>query len=135
MRFGVTVTPAWFFLIPRATPLPSLTFNWRGRTSACTLTFAVQNSRGEQSWLDVSDAGDVTVNSNVDVLPNANYSTVNANSDVASTAVVSGSAVHDNSVDCVDGGDSPPGPPITGGGPGCADVADPSSVSIKKAGG
>src|SRR5215468_7147511 len=36
-----------------STPLPSLTFNWRGRTQSCTVTFAVQNSRGEQSWLDV----------------------------------------------------------------------------------
>jgi hypothetical protein len=46
-------------------------FNWRGKNSACTITFAVQNSRGEQSWVDVSDAGDVTVDSNVDVLPTA----------------------------------------------------------------
>ena len=118
-----------------STPLPNVTFNWRGRISACTLTFAVQNSRGEQSWVDVSDAGDVTVNSNVDVLPNANYATVNANSDVASTAVVSGNAVHDNSADCVGSGSGAAGPPISGGGAGCTDTANPSSISIKKNGG
>ena len=101
------------------TPLPTVTFNWRGRTSACTLSFTVQNSPGEQSWVDVSDAGDVTVNSSVDVLPNANYATVNSNSDVDSTAVVSGSAVHNNTVDCTGDGSSPPGPPISGGRPGC----------------
>src|SRR6266571_1567745 len=118
-----------------STPLPTLSFNWRGRTSACTTTFTVQNSRGEQSWVDVSDAGDVTVNSNVDVLPNANFATVNNNSDVQSNAVVPGSALHDNSVDC-SGSSGAPGPPITGSGPGCSgDSADPSSISIKKNGG
>jgi type IV fimbrial biogenesis protein FimT len=117
-----------------STPLPTLTFNWRGRISSCTVTFAVQNSLGDQSWVDVSDAGDVTVNSNVDVLPNASYATVNNNSDVQSTAVVSGNAVHDNSVDCV-GSSGAPGPPISGNGSGCTDTANPSSISIKKNGG
>lgn len=118
-----------------STPLPSLTFNWRGRISACTLTFAVQNSRGEQSWVDVSDAGDVTVNSNVDITTTtATYATVNTNSSVDSTAVVPGGAVHDNTLDCT-GVSAPPGPPISGGGPGCLDTANPSSISIKKNGG
>src|ERR1051325_6080837 len=35
-----------------STPLPNLTFNWRGRISRCTFTFAVKNTRGEQSYLD-----------------------------------------------------------------------------------
>ena len=117
-----------------STPLPSVTFNWRGRTSACTFTFAVQNNRGEQSWIDVSDAGDVTINSNVDVLPNASYATVNTNSSVDSTAVVSGNAVHNNTVDCMGSGSGVAGPPISGG-PGCPDTATPSSISIKKSGG
>ena len=116
------------------TPLPNVTFNWRGRTSACTLTFAVQNTRGEQSWVDVSDAGDVTVNSSVDVLPNASYATVNTNSSVDSTAVVSGTAVHNNTADCTGDGSAAPGPPISGGGSGCPDTANPSSISIKKNG-
>ena len=117
-----------------STPLPTLSFNWRGRTSACTVTFAIQNSRGEQSWVDVSDAGDVTVNSNVDVLPSASFATVNNNSDVQSTSVVTGSALHNNTVDCT-GSSGAPGPPISGGGPGCLDSASPSSISIKKNGG
>ena len=117
-----------------STPLPALSFNWRGRISSCTITFAVQNSAGEQSWVDVSDAGDVTVNSNVDVLPSASYATVNNNSDVQSTAVVSGSVVHNNSADCVDSSGAP-GPPISGGGPGCLDTANPSSISVNKSGG
>jgi len=118
-----------------STPLPSLTFNWRGRISACTVTFAVRNVPGQQSNVDVSDAGDVTVNGNVNVLPDASYATVDTNSGVDSTAVVSGSAVHNNTVDCTNPDSPPPGPPIIGGGPGCPDSANPSSISIKKNGG
>ena len=118
-----------------STPLPSVTFNWRGRTSACTLTFAVQNSKGEQSWVDVSDAGDVTVDSNVDVVPAVDFATVNTNSDVATSAVVAGSGVHNNTVDCTGGDSGSAGPPISGSGVGCTDTANPSSISIKKNGG
>jgi Tfp pilus assembly protein FimT len=118
-----------------STPLPSLTFNWRGRISSCTVTFAVRNAPGEQSNVDVSDAGDVTVNNNVNVLPDANYATVNTNYGVDSAAVVSGSAVHNNTADCTNTESPPPGPPITGEGPGCPDSANPSSISIKKSGG
>ena len=117
-----------------STPLPSVNFNWRGRTSACTLTFAVQNSRGEQSWVDVSDAGDVTVDSNVDVLPTASYATVSSGSGVQSTTVVTGSGLHNNTLDCA-GTSGGAGPPVSGGGPGCTDTANPSSVSIRKNGG
>jgi Tfp pilus assembly protein FimT len=118
-----------------STPLPNLNFNWRGRTSACTLTFAVQNSRGEQSWVDVSDAGDVTVNSNVDVLPSASYVPVNSTLDVGPSAVVSGNAVHNNAADCNAASAGAVGPPISGSGAGCTDTANPSSISIKKNGG
>ena len=118
-----------------STPLPSLTYNWRGRISACTVNFTAQNSRGEQSWVSVSDAGDVTVNSNVDITTTmATYGTVNTNSSIYSTAVVSGSEVHNNTLDC-DGTSPPPGPPIFGGGPGCLDSINPSSISIRKNGG
>jgi type II secretory pathway pseudopilin PulG len=134
---GTTTTRSYSFengVSVISTPLPALTFNWRGRISSCTVTFAVQNSRGEQSWVDVSDAGDVTINSNVDVLPNASYATVDSDTDVQSTAVVSGNAVHNNTIDCT-GSSGAPGPPISGGGPGCTDTATPSSISIKKSGG
>jgi type II secretory pathway pseudopilin PulG len=116
-----------------STPLPAVTFNWRGRTSACTFTFAVQNSRGEQSWVDVSDAGDVTVDSNVDVLPTASYASIGSGTGVQSSTIVSGSGVHNNTLDCT-GSSGESGPPVSGGGPGCTDTADPSSVSIRKNG-
>src|SRR6185295_6130916 len=45
--------------------LPAVTYNWRGRTSSCTTTFAFQNTPGDQYWVDVSDAGDTTINADV----------------------------------------------------------------------
>ena len=118
--------------------LPSVSFNWRGRTSACTNRFAVKNSRGEQSEIDVSDAGDVTIDRNVDVLmADVTYGSVNSNSGVQSSTIVPGGSLHNNIVDCThDSAEDPPGPPITGGGPGCpTDSASPSSFTIRKNGG
>jgi type II secretory pathway pseudopilin PulG len=118
--------------------LPSVSFNWRGRTSACTNRFAVKNSRGEQSEIDVSDAGDVTIDRNVDVLTaDVTYGSVNSNSGVQSSTIVPGGGLHNNILDCAnDSAEDPPGPPITGGGPGCPnDSADPSSATIRKNGG
>jgi Tfp pilus assembly protein FimT len=117
--------------------LPSVSFNWRGRTSACTNRFAVKNSRGEQSEIDVSDAGDVTIDRNVDVLTaDVTYGSMNGNSGVQSSTIVTGGGIHNNTLDCPDDSAPPPGPPITGGGPGCPnDSADPSSISIRKNGG
>jgi Tfp pilus assembly protein FimT len=117
--------------------LPNVNFNWRGRTQACTARFTVQNESGQQSWVAVSDAGDVTVNSDVDTVPSTtSYAAVPGTSDISSTAVVTGSGVHNNTVDCDgDASDAPPGPPIIGTGPGCADSASPSSISVRKNGG
>jgi len=118
-----------------STPLPSVGFNWRGRTESCTLTFAVQNVTGRQVNVDVSDAGDVTVNGNVDILPSVSYHAIDGGSDDKSTAVGTGSGVHNNSIDCTEGGSGTAGPPISGTGVGCTDTADPSSISIRKNGG
>lgn len=116
--------------------LPTVNFNWRGRTQSCTVTLAVRNGPGQQSNVDVSDAGDVTVDGNVEVFPSVSYAPVNSSSDVQTTAVVSGSTVRNNSVDCTVGGTTGTiGGTITGTGIGCADSATPSSISIRKNGG
>jgi len=118
-----------------STPLPNISYNWRGRTSSCTVTFAMQNSRGEQTWVDVSDSGDVTVNSDVDVLPTVSYATVSTTSGIVNSSVVSGSTVHNNTADC-NGTSGGAGPPVTGGGSGgCTVSINPSSLSIRKNGG
>ena len=117
-------------------PLPSVSFNWRGRTSACTITFTVQNSGGQRSWVDVSDAGDLTVNSDVDVLPTVSYSNVNTTGDVVSGTVSSGTGVHYNAADCGDdSGTVVTPPPITGTGTSCTMTGNPSALTVKKNGG
>jgi len=126
---GVTLTN------PPLTPLPNITFNWRGRTSSCTTNFAMTNSGGQQTWVDVSDSGDVTVNSDVTVLPTVSPATVSTTSDIVNSAVVSGSTIHNNTADC-NGVPVGSGPPFTGGGSGgCSVTIDPSSFSIRKNGG
>jgi Tfp pilus assembly protein FimT len=123
--------------IPTGSPLPAITFNWRGRTSSCTTTFAIFNSNGEQSTVDVSDAGEVTIDSDVDVLPAVSYNTTNPTIDVASGTVVSGTGTHNNTVDCSDTDTGVQGPPESGGGSGSCPTwtVNPSSLSIKKNGG
>jgi len=123
--------------LPPGSPLPSLQFNWRGRTSACTNTFSFQNSSGGlQSWVDVSDAGDVTINSDVDVLPTVSYATVSTTAGVNSTAVVTGTHEHNNALDCDSTQSGAAGPPVTGNGSGgCRLTINPSTFSIKKNGG
>jgi type II secretory pathway pseudopilin PulG len=123
--------------IPTGSPLPTISFNWRGRTSACTNTFAFQNTTGGlQSWVDVSDAGDVTVNSDVDVLPTVSYATVSTTSGISSSAVVTGAGNHNNTLDCDTTTTGASGPPVTGNGSsGCKLIVNPSSISVKKNGG
>jgi len=120
--------------LPPGSPLPTLQFNWRGRTSACTNTFSFENSTGGlQSWVDVSDAGDVTVNSDVDVLPTVSYATVSTTAGVKSTAVVTGTNTHNNALDCDYTTTGAAGPPVTGNGSGgCRLTVNPSTFSIKK---
>ncbi|OLE53543.1 MAG: hypothetical protein AUG51_12750 [Acidobacteria bacterium 13_1_20CM_3_53_8] len=123
-----------------STPLPTITFDWRGRTQTCTITFAVQNTQGDQSWIDVSGSGDVTINSDVDVLPPVSYSTVSSSTDIASGTTVTGTGVHNNSLTCSDptaGTGGAPPPPITGTGTSsCGNItAGVSGLSIKKNGG
>jgi len=123
--------------IPSGSPLPSIVFNWRGRISDCTETFAIFNGNGEQSTVDVSDAGEVTIDSDVDVLPSVSFGTANSTADVSSGTVVSGTGAHNNSADCSDSDTGTTGPPIGGTGSGsCPNWSvSPSSMSIKKFGG
>ncbi len=122
--------------IPAGSPLPSIEFNWRGRTQACTNTFAFQEPGGSvPSWVSVSDAGDVTVNSDVDVLPSVSYATVSTTAGIAPVTVVSGTDPHNNTLDCDRVTSGVDGPPVTGSGSGgCNLTINPSSLTIKKSG-
>jgi Tfp pilus assembly protein FimT len=116
--------------------LPNVTFNWRGRTvtsgAACVTTFSVANQAGGQS-VDVSGAGDVTVESQQPTLPNVSYDPgPSANTSIKSQTIVSGTTVNDNTP-CMDlsGG----GAPGDTGPQGCNMHYSTNNISIKKNGG
>jgi Tfp pilus assembly protein FimT len=122
--------------IPAGSPLPSVSFNWRGRTSSCTNTFAVFNANGEQSTVDVSDAGEVTIDSDVDVLPTVTYDPANPTVDVSSGTVVTGTGTHNNTVDCNGAAGGTGGTESGGGTGGCPSwTVTPTSLVIQKNGG
>lgn len=119
--------------------LPTVTFNWRGRTvtpgASCVTTFAVINTDDPDKGLnvDVSGSGDVTVENQQPSLPNVPYNnTIASSSSVRATTVVSGTEVVD-STPCLDvsgegvGGEA--------GSPLCTIHLSSTSVSVKKNGG
>ena len=120
------------------TELPTVRFNWRGRTvtpgTNCVTTFSVTNGNANDGLnVDVSGSGDVTVENQQPTLPNVQYNnTIAASSSVRSTTVVSGTETVD-STPCLDvsgeglGGES--------GSEACKINVSTTSVSVKKNGG
>jgi Tfp pilus assembly protein FimT len=117
--------------------LPSVTFNWRGRTltsgSSCVTTFSISDTIGNGLSVDVSGSGDVTVENQQPNLPNVVYSNnLNSSDGIDSRAVVSGTETTDNTP-CMDlsGG----GTEAASGPPACTIHVSSTSLSIKKNGG
>ena len=118
------------------TDLPTVTFNWRGRTitggANCVTTFSVKNDTNPNDGLnvDVSGSGDVTVENQQPTLPNVPYNnTIPASSSVRSNTVVSGSETID-STPCLDvSGEGVAG---ESGTEACRINVSATSVSVKK---
>lgn len=125
-------------------PTQAISFDWRGRMSACTLTFALANTKGSQTTVDITGAGDVTVDSDIVSTPSINHTTVNQTVDVSSDATVTGTTAPAtmSATDCSAVDIAPVGT-VTGGGitgtggstTPCTLTATPGSVSVKKNGG
>ena len=121
------------------TELPTVMFNWRGRTitpgTNCVTTFSVKNDSNDKDGLnvDVSGSGDVTVENQQPALPNVSYNnTIAASSAVRTGTVVSGTEAVD-STPCLD---------VSGEGVGgeagteaCKINVSATSISLKKNGG
>ncbi len=127
-------------------PAP-ITFDWRGRMTTCNSTFALQNSKGNQTTVDVTSSGDVTVDSDVENAPTfTNYTNVNRTVDVSTDAVVRGTTAPPAfaATDCSAVSVGPAGGAIGGGGgaaggggpaaPTCSLIANPGALSIRKDG-
>ncbi|HUS12477.1 MAG TPA: hypothetical protein VMZ30_18560 [Pyrinomonadaceae bacterium] len=119
--------------------LPSVEFNWRGRTvtagASCVTTFAVANTSEPNKGLnvDVSGSGDVTVENQQPSLPNVPYNnTITSSAYVRDSTVVKGTDTVD-STPCLDqSGDGASG---EAGTPLCTLHVSSTSVSFKKNGG
>src|SRR6266446_1227018 len=118
--------------------LPTVTFNWRGRTltsgASCVTTFSVSDYYQRNGLsVDVSGSGDVTVENQQPSLPNVTYNnTVNSSDGINTRVVVGGTTTADNTP-CMDlsgggvGGSSGP--------PACTINVNSTSISITKNGG
>jgi prepilin-type N-terminal cleavage/methylation domain-containing protein len=115
---------------------PIVEFNWRGRTTQCYMAFQLQNTRGESTTLSVTNAGDITVDTNLGATVSpGNYSSVNQSGDIASSTAISSTTVSpclEPCSTCV-----PPAGPVQSTGPtGCsAFTVNKSSITIRKNGG
>lgn len=64
-------------------------FNWRGRTSQCSMLFRLQTVNNERAVVQVAGSGDITIDSVISTPANVTVTNVNS-SDVSSSAVLSG---------------------------------------------
>lgn len=134
----LTVDVAGNVTCPNGDPVPWADFDYRGRTTECTMLFRLKNSNNETTSLQVMGSGDVTVDSAVSTPANVNYSTVNASDDVVTTATVNGSIMPNNLSPCGTtgggGGGGGAGPVGTCAGGGTISP-NPGFVSIRRNGG
>jgi hypothetical protein len=113
--------------------------------SACTATFSLQNIRGNQTTIDITGSGDVTVDSDIEQVASVSHTNVNQTVDVYSDATVKGTTAAPTfaTTDCSAVSIGPVGGAIGGGGGGgggagtpvCSLIANPGAISIKKHGG
>lgn len=66
-------------------------FNWRGRTSQCSMLFRMQNSNNVRSTVQVAGSGDITIDTGISAPAAVTIANVNTSADVIASAVVSGS--------------------------------------------
>jgi prepilin-type N-terminal cleavage/methylation domain-containing protein len=120
---------------PNGEPVSATDFNWRGRTSQCSMLFRLQNSNSERSVVQVAGSGDVTIDSVTTTPGSVTVTSMNSN-DVASSSVLSGTWQHYELNPCsVNNGGGTSIPPPTATCVGGLISSDIGSVSVRKNGG
>jgi prepilin-type N-terminal cleavage/methylation domain-containing protein len=108
-------------------------FNWRGRTSQCTMPFRMQNSNNGRSAVQVAGSGDVTIDTSFSTPAAVTTTNVNATADVAPSSVVTGNFSHFELNPCgVSGGGGTPIAPPTATCAGGSIGSNVGSVSVRK---
>ncbi|HVG36043.1 MAG TPA: GspH/FimT family pseudopilin [Pyrinomonadaceae bacterium] len=129
-------------------PTAPITFDWRGRMTACTATFSLSNTSNHQTTIDITGSGDVTVDSDIQQIETVSHTNVNQTVDIYTDATVKGmtAAPTFSTTDCSAVSIGPVGGAIGGGGGGgaggaggstpvCSLIANPGAISIRKNGG
>jgi Tfp pilus assembly protein FimT len=125
-------------------PTAPITFDWRGRMTACTATFSLYNVSGHQTTIDITGSGDVTVDSDIEQVATVSHTNVNQTVDIYTDATVKGTTAAPtiSATDCSGVTVGPVGGAIGGGvggggagTPVCSLIADPGAISIRKNGG
>jgi prepilin-type N-terminal cleavage/methylation domain-containing protein len=120
---------------PNGEAVSATDFNWRGRTSQCSMLFRLQNPNSQRSVVQVAGSGDVTVDAIVSTPGSVTVTSMNSN-DVASSSVLSGSSLHYELNPCsVNGGGGTSIPPPTATCVGGNISSNVGSVSVRKNGG
>lgn len=110
-------------------------FNWRGRTSQCSMLFRLQTVNNERAVVQVAGSGDITIDTVISTPANVTVTNVNS-SDVSSSAVLSGTSSQPEFNPCgVNGGGGVTIPPPTATCVGGRIFPDVGSVSVRKNGG
>ena len=121
---------------PNGNAVPWADFDFRGRTTECTMLFRLLNSNTETSTLQVMGSGDVTINTAVSNPAAISYSTVNPTNDVVTTATVKGAKLPLNLSPCGTSSGSSGSPVVVGtGSSGCQIQPSVGLVTIRRNGG
>jgi len=132
----LTVDGAGEVSSPNGNAVPWADFDFRGRTTECTMLFRLRNSNSENSTLQVMGSGDITVNTAVSTPATIPYSTVNQTNDVATTAIVKGAKLPLNLSPCGTSSGSSGSPVVVGSGSsGCEIQPSVGLVTIRRNGG
>lgn len=125
-------------------PTAPITFDWRGRMTACAATFSLSNTSDHQTTIDITGSGDVTVDSDIQQIATVSHTNVNQTVDIYTDATVKGTATAPtfSTTDCSAVSIGPVGGAIGGaaaggaaGTPTCSLIANPGAISIRKNGG
>ncbi len=132
----LTVDGAGEVSSPNGNAVPWADFDFRGRTTECTMLFRLRNSNSENSTLQVMGSGDITVNTAVSTPATIPYSTINPTNDVATTAIVKGAKLPLNLSPCGTSSGSSGSPVVVGtGSSGCEIQPSVGLVTIRRNGG
>ncbi|MCA1591324.1 MAG: GspH/FimT family pseudopilin [Acidobacteria bacterium] len=116
-------------------PFPYADFDWRGRTSECSMLFNMKDGNNNRMAVQVAGSGDVTVNNSITTLPTVTYTTVNATSDIVSGSTITGTATRLNLSPCSTGSAAVVPPTTTTGPGGCSMTPNVGMITIRRNGG